>query len=963
MQHSFIYALTSEERVNALRAKNTSFDTDRIFLDRWLNIKGLSNIDDLKVLLNSRKMSLEEFIYSIKPFNDIDIKILSDSLPDHFWYSEVNRILDEYFSSDNDLEKSSHEIGYTIRPFLNDFSMFFKGFINELKSKELTISAEAVSTIVQHISNLLLNNALKVATYDLHVFKNGNNNEGVYEEFLKTKYGTRKSLQDFYYEYPVMTRLIVEKLIAFKHHIKKSISSLVDNLDEIKTKFNIEIAGNTIENVDLGAGDTHNNGQSVMIFTFKNEQKLVYKPKDLELEKCFYKFIAWINHETIKRKDILILPVTDSIYKEDFTLNEYIENYPCSSESEVEEYYKRLGEFLIILYILGGSDFHYENIIACRNMPYIIDTETLFQFNNIIEDVDSAESKIGAETINSVLSLCILPIMGLQQNQEGKGIDISALNAKQQQTPYKILQIKNPNSSEMKFEYDFFEFKDGCSVPTLNGSKIRISKFISSFKQGFICMAQFILENKAEVCSKINEIFGTNVRARQITKATAAYASLLQFFNHPNYLKDMFYLEKLLDNTCVYPYKNKEIYLSEINDLRKGDIPIFYSELNSKNIITSENEKIADYFNKRPIDISLDRINELNYSDIEKQITYISISLSEFDLMNNLAMAEINKIDYTKNGFDNVYDFEKEAISINNIIIESAVWNNKKDDISWYNIEYNQNTISALNLEYLNGLSGLGAYFYVIDRILKNNPLHKEFFNIIKKKTYISDIGYYKKFPQYINNIYLADLENFRSYDTTYIEKRNILSDSIVNLVNDENKSNYYIGMLTCKYNMYKINNSESTLKDMLEFAKLFYSKEYLVCNLLMFNELGLYIKKISDDINDCINRFEQLDVAQIWSNYTNDSYQNGLCGQINILIDLYIITSNRDFLIKASTLANAMVESYKTNKRFRIYEIENHTNMSLNKGLAGIAYTLLRIIYKDKMPNVFSLELKEINI
>jgi len=174
----------------------------------------------------------------------------------------------------------------------------------------------------------------------------------------------------------------------------------------------------------------------------------------------------------------LNLPVTDSIYKVDYTLNEYIENHPCSSEGEVEEYYKRLGEFLIILYILGGSDFHYENIIACRNMPYIIDTETLFQFNNITEDIDTAESKIGVEAINSVLSLCILPIMGLQQNQEGKGIDISALNAKQQQTPYKVLQIKNPNSSKMKFEYDFFEFKDGCSVPTLNGSKIRISKFI-----------------------------------------------------------------------------------------------------------------------------------------------------------------------------------------------------------------------------------------------------------------------------------------------------------------------------------------------------------------------------------------------------------------------------------------------------------------------------------------------------
>ena len=966
MENSFIYALTTEERVKALKEEKGLLRTDGIFLDRWRNIRGLSTVNDLEHLLASRDMTLEEFTYVIKPFNKIDKKILEDFLVEQEWYISIKKIINNYFSSENKLEKElKSDVSYTVRPFLNDFILFLKNFKNDLENRNLFINDTVVSDIISHAANLLMTNPIKIVTYDLHLFKEENESESIYENYLNAKYGTKEMLESFYSEYPVMTRLTVERLMMLKAHIKKSFSALIDNVMEIKAKLNIEVIGNTVKGIDLGAGDTHEQGQSVVIYTFEHNQKIVYKPKNLKIERAFFEFIGWINGQAINDSDVIDLPVLDAIYKENYTLSVYVENFPCHSEDEIKEYYRRMGELLLLLYLLGGNDFHYENIIANGNMPYIVDIETLFQLgNSILEDGGTVEEKIDDEVINSVLALCILPILGLQQNKEGVGIDISALNAKQQQSPFKILQMKNPNSSEMKFEYDYFEFKDGCSIPTLNGSKVSFARFTDDLKQGFANMAKFVLENKDEVSLKVSSIFKSNILVRQLTKATSSYATLMQYSNHPNYLKDMFYLEKLLDNFCSYLYKDKRIFSAEIDDMLRGDIPIFYSKLSSKAIITSQGISIEDYFEELPIDISLNRIKAFNHKEMEKQLNYISLSLNEFDEINEAGIKQINKKgNCIQENISGKYDFKSEAVNITNKIIESTVWNDKKDDINWISIAENQNSISALTPEYSTGLSGLGVYFHVLSEIF-DNDLYVRLSSILKKKTNIFEKENLdlKITPQYINNAYLSDINYLGSNELSYIERREkkVNLKLLADIVNDKSNSRYYLDVLLYLYNTYQLDKKDDTLNNLIEFTELLYSKDLLTCNLLLFNKLKKYVPAIEDDITQCINQFEKLEPHKIWDNSNVDGYQNGLTSQINILIDLYIISKKNDFLKKATILTEAMLKSYEVNKRFRIYEIDGYENVPLDKGLAGIAYTLLRLVYKERIPNIFCLELKE---
>lgn len=57
---------------------------------------------------------------------------------------------------------------------------------------------------------------------------------------------------------------------------------------------------------------------------------------------------------------------------------EFIQYKECNSIEEVRNFYIRQGEYLAILYLLNATDFHYENIVASGEFPYLVDLESLF---------------------------------------------------------------------------------------------------------------------------------------------------------------------------------------------------------------------------------------------------------------------------------------------------------------------------------------------------------------------------------------------------------------------------------------------------------------------------------------------------------------------------------------------------------------------------------------------------------
>jgi lantibiotic modifying enzyme len=297
-------------------------------------------------------------------------------------------------------------------------------------------------------------------------------------------------------------------------------------------------------------GDSHCFGQAVSLVTLEADGKLlhlIYKPYSLGIDKAFEEFIQWINN-----KSDLKLRVPLSLSKDHYGWAEYISYKECRHEKEVKAYYRRLGALLGICLFLSATDIHHDNIIACGDMPIIIDHETFL--------TPSLKSKIEQ---NLAIYTAILPRWRKASNSE-KYFDKSAFSG--------FLNIKNKKLSH---------------IPRLNGYLVNPYNYIKNFLMGFDEIFKIFKNHKTILLSKENSplIVFKNIYTRIVLKDTASYYSAIKEKNYLKYSAD------------------------EQRALLNNDIPLFRINTTNKKIIDAYDNKINLSIIKSGYDRMRDQIN------------------------------------------------------------------------------------------------------------------------------------------------------------------------------------------------------------------------------------------------------------------------------------------------------------------------------------------------------------------
>lgn len=121
--------------------------------------------------------------------------------------------------------------------------------------------------------------------------------------------------------------------------------------------------------------DRHNGGRAVLALQFSSGLRLVYKPKDLGTDEAFFSILTWLNCNgaPLQFRTLRVLR------KPGYGWQEFVEQRPCENDQDVRHYYLRAGQLLCVIYVLSGTDCHFDNLVACAEHPVLIDTETLFQ--------------------------------------------------------------------------------------------------------------------------------------------------------------------------------------------------------------------------------------------------------------------------------------------------------------------------------------------------------------------------------------------------------------------------------------------------------------------------------------------------------------------------------------------------------------------------------------------------------
>lgn len=637
---------------------------------------------------------------------DCILKKISDVEPDNIerfikgYDDSINTITQTKLFQKNKsdlLDSISDDIKNEV-PFYNFFKPIFNYFIEEYydKIKNFNIIEDEKIFITNFIKNECINLlefsqrtlVLEVNIARMQGMLKGNSKTERFNYYVDTLLTDDEYLKSVYKEYSHLYKLLVTRCLWNFEFLVDILSNTKKNLNKIKSTILNTTEEIKIKFLSMSLGDSHNKGKTVSIIYFNNGRKIIFKPRSLELEEGFNEFIHYLN---LKDSD-----VDSQLYKMkvincgNYGFCEFINHKECKDEEEIKEFYYKTGKLLGALFALNAKDIHHENIIACGNNPIVIDLEALFHSDITLLDKRFFTSIEVAQKIidSSVYSIGFLPqkISNPYNNDSSTYVDVSAFGGEDNQVaPFKAMKIINGNTDELKIEKVDGYITTQSNNPKVNGKIFKSENYVNEIRDGFEHVYNILAENKSEFIELIKSIF-KGTRNRFILRPTYIYGQLINTSYHPDFMRDEIHRYVLLHRLGVnIEDKFYDVVKSEINDILHGDVPYFYSYIDSTKIKNSNHKDIGLVLDESPLSKVINKISNLSEEDKERQLYFIHMSFLAKTTNSN---KDETNIALVENDLSNTMDkdkFKELSVNIGDYIISKSIcgYDNEKFDRTW----------------------------------------------------------------------------------------------------------------------------------------------------------------------------------------------------------------------------------------------------------------------------------------
>ena len=428
--------------------------------------------------------------------------------------------------------------------------------------------------------------------------------------------------------YPVLGRLIAMAIDFWVDATGEFCDRLTENWLEIEKSFSSEPLKQVID-IKSGLSDPHNGCRTVAILTFDTGMKLVYKPKNLKIEAAFFQLLDWFNHQD----ELLPLKIIQVLNYDTHGWVEYVESLPCKNETEAQQFYQRSGMLLSLLYLLHGSDCHYDNLIAHGGHPVLIDTETLFQHRiEFSKSPWTNQSQFLAQERlrESPLQTVMLPQWGLSGN-DNLNIDLSGLGGREEQVGL-AFKWQNINTDGMKIGTDSAILKGSCG-PTLNGIILTPDNYYKELLAGFEQMYSFLSDHQEFLSSPKSPLnIFANLGVRYLFRSTRIYESIVRDSYSPESLKsgiDRSIALDVLSRAYLFEDKKPDFWPlldTELQAVEQLDIPFISTNTSETSFKLPSGEKISGVFEESSFSSVFFRLKSLNKDNLEHQLEIIRSS-------------------------------------------------------------------------------------------------------------------------------------------------------------------------------------------------------------------------------------------------------------------------------------------------------------------------------------------------
>ncbi len=427
-------------------------------------------------------------------------------------------------------------------------------------------------------------------------------------------------LAEFLATYPVLARVLGESCRQGVEGHLELLARLAEDRESLVTGLLDGRDPGALTAIDP-AGDPHRGGRSTCTLTFADGRRLVYKPRSLDLHSHFNELVGWLNDKTgLDIRTVGLLP------RNGYGWSEYVVHQPCHDLAEVRHFYHRQGALLALLYVLDGTDMHYENLIAVGEQPVLVDVETLFHPSHAPAGALSRDPAYRA-LLSSVYRTALLPL--LVSGEHGVA-DMSGLGGDADATaPTSVVDWADAGLDSMHLVRRPGKTHGARNRPQLDGADIEPRDHEIALLTGFRATYEAIAWHREELIGADGMLARCATdQIRFVPRSTSLYTGLLDESTHPDALRDAAGRSQLLDLLWDADEGLHVVVPYELADLWAGDVPLFTTRPDSRDVWASDGTRIPNVLATEGLSAVEAKIAGLGDIDEHRQKWLISATLA-----------------------------------------------------------------------------------------------------------------------------------------------------------------------------------------------------------------------------------------------------------------------------------------------------------------------------------------------
>ncbi|MGX7150717.1 type 2 lanthipeptide synthetase LanM [Enterococcus ureasiticus] len=711
---TYSYATTISERIQCWKDLNVETED---YLKQWQARKSLLKIADYDKMFQNYHLDEKTFSIGLLPFTEERAQLLLQTVEKNKWF-QLHRHL---FSVEIPIKEMN--LKAALRFHLHYYEQHIRSLFQ--KFPLIQMSEKVITELIEQLSNEFFFIAQKTLVWDVHQMieeyqLQAESKEAEFTKYIAEFLGDKQRTYLFFGEYPTLARILAVRLTFACEVIEEFVSSLNDSREQLAITFAITTPME-LTKIELGQGDSHERGKTVIQFQVQ-EKPLIFKFKNLEIGERFNDLLTYLEG----LNPVLSFYKIKRIVQPTFTIEEKVAYQECREESEVTDFYQNYGQLLAIVYWLGATDLHMENLIASGPYPVLIDVETLIR-----PEMFKQTKKLSRQTRiekHSVIVAGLLP----QKKQWKRELEMDALSGTKQKLPTKVRRLRNDRSSDIAFQLEEAYMDGAQNIPRLAGKEVDYLVYRDVIQTAFKKMNRLLLKNKSEFIEQVKALFA-DTTIRLIYRDTQDYGNLLNFTLHTDCMSNYIEREKIIENLWASKIIPEALIPFEVQSMLDHDVPLVTANTSLTTIYTNGHE-LQQLLVKTPLEETVAHM---------KQITEKTSHFSYLLLKESLGTLEYNTQEIaipTKNSSIESPLVQK-AADIGDKIIDQIVVNEDCGEVDWMSVlpeSDNEIGIAYPGTDLYEGSAGVYLFLVYLNHFVPKES-YQEVIDLLEKEIFLTD--------------------------------------------------------------------------------------------------------------------------------------------------------------------------------------------------------------------------------